>query len=347
MVCRFNNPKQRILRFPSATLLTLVAVICALAFCPVQPTAASTFAAMTSLDEGGGDLPMRLGPVEQRFDSVDEPFPANENFLPANACKVCRLSDGEPYHWQILPQGLIYKQYLAGVKESRFRGVWNHDASGRDLWDASLGGQVGLVRYGSYYQGRPVGWQLDLEGAGQVRLDRDQDMDVDAADYRVGVPLTWGDNVSQWKFAFYHLSSHLADEFLLKHPGYPRLNYSRNVLVLGYSIYPAERWRLYAEVGYAVDSDVSEEWETQFGVDYAPAGATGMHGEPFAAVNAHLREEVDFGGNVVFQLGWAWRRSPASGMFRTGVEYFNGKSDQFSFYDESEQKVGFGIWYDY
>jgi len=120
-----------------------------------------------------------------------------------------------------------------------------------------------------------------------------------------------------------------------------------NVLVLGYSIYPSELWRVYAEIGYAGSSDVSQQWETQFGIDYAPAGATGFRGAPFAAVNAHLREEVDFGGNFVFQAGWAWRRSPASGMFRTGVEYYNGKSDQYSFFNQSEQKVGYGIWYDY
>jgi hypothetical protein len=30
-----------------------------------------------------------------------------------------------------------------------------------------------------------------------------------------------------------------------------------------------------------------------------------------------------------------------------GVDYYNGKDDQFSFFDESIEKVGFGMWYDY
>ena len=297
--------------------------------------------------------PFVLGPVDRYSADIDLPnHQAVGETLAHDIPSAFHTTDGtvcraQNIGWQLMPQGLIYRQYLAGVKESRFRGVWSNGKGEGNLLDASLGGQVGLLRYGSFGNGRPIGWQLGIEGAGQVRLDTDQEADVDAADFRMGVPLTWGDEIIQVKFAYYHISSHVGDEYLLKHPNFQRLNFSRNVLVLGYSIYPTELWRVYAEIGYAVSSDVSQQWETQFGIDYAPNGATGFRGAPFAAVNAHLRQEVDYGGNFVFQAGWAWRRAPASGMFRLGVEYYNGKSDQYSFYDRSEQKVGFGIWYDY
>ena len=246
-----------------------------------------------------------------------------------------------------MPQGLIYRSYLAGAKESRFRSVWNHERNDGNIWDITLGGNVGLLRYGTRGDVRPEGWQLGIEGAGLVRLDIDENRDVDATDYRFGVPLTWGDAIHQVKFAYYHLSSHVGDEFLLKNPGFKRLNYSRDVLVLGHSLYPAENWRVYGEIGYAFDNDVSDPWELQFGVDWAPNGRTGARGAPFAAVNGAFREEVDFGGNFVAQAGWCWRRSPATGLFRVGVEYYNGKDDQFSFFNESVEKVGFGMWYDY
>ena len=29
------------------------------------------------------------------------------------------------------------------------------------------------------------------------------------------------------------------------------------------------------------------------------------------------------------------------------MDYFNGKSDQFSFFNDSEQKFGYAIWYDF
>jgi hypothetical protein len=246
-----------------------------------------------------------------------------------------------------MPQGLIYRPYLAGVKESRFRSVWNHERDDDNIWDITLGGQVGILRYGTRGDVRPEGWQLGIEGAGQVRLDTDVNRDVNATDYRFGIPLTWGTATYQQKFAYYHLSSHVGDEFLLRTPGFTRVNYSRDVLVWGHSYYLNENLRIYGEAGYGVFVDVSEPWEFQAGVDWAPDGCTGARGAPFAAVNGHFREEVDFGGNVAVQSGWCWRRSPATGLLRVGVEYYNGKDDQFSFFDESVEKVGAGIWYDY
>ena len=59
----------------------------------------------------------------------------------------------------------------------------------------------------------PQGWQLDVEAAAMVRLTLDEIRDFETADYRVGVPLTYGIDNWQFKFAVYHLSSHLGDEF--------------------------------------------------------------------------------------------------------------------------------------
>jgi hypothetical protein len=257
-----------------------------------------------------------------------------------------RSYGGQPYDLHLMPQGLIYRNYMAGAKESRFRSVW-HNAQGHSIWDITLGGNVGLLRYGTRGDDRPEGIQLGVEGAGLVRLDRDSYNDVAATDYRFGIPLTWGDSIYQVKFAYYHLSSHVGDEFLLNHVGFNRLNYSRDVLVWGHSLYPSDAVRLYTEIGYAFYNDVSDPWELQFGLDYGPSGRTGARGAPFAAFNGHLREEVDFGGNFVAQAGWAWRRSPATGVYRVGVEYYNGKDDQFSFFNESVEKIGLGMWYDY
>jgi hypothetical protein len=259
-------------------------------------------------------------------------------------CGVCGV---DCYHWRILPQGLIYRSYLAGARESRFHSGWMHDSKGGWIWDVSLGGRVGIVRYGNSGDRRPEGFQLDIEGAGLPRLDMEEERDVDAADFRFGIPLTWGNEWRQFKLAYYHLSSHLGDEYLLKHPDYERLNFSRDAAVVGYSHYATPELRFYAEAAYAFFVDVSRPWEFQFGIDYAPAGHTGFRGAPFIAVNAHLRQEFDFGGNIAAQAGWAWRRSPSSGLFRVGVEYFNGHSEQYSFFGMVENKIGGAIWYDY
>jgi hypothetical protein len=121
-------------------------------------------------------------------------------------------SSPQTYQWQILPQGLIYRNYLAGEKESRFGSEWNRTDGHRDIWDVTLGGNVGVLRYGTSDDVRPQGWQLGMEGASQVRLDRGEHLDVDSSDFRFGIPMTWGDSIYQVKFAFYHLSSHIQDE---------------------------------------------------------------------------------------------------------------------------------------
>ncbi len=221
----------------------------------------------------------------------------------------------------VLPHGLIYRPYLASEKESRLRSFWSYEKDERNIWDITLGGHVGILRYGSTGDDRPTGWQLDIEGAGIPRLDPNMNNELISADFRFGIPLTYGNERYQMKFGYYHLSSHLGDEFLLRNPGFPRRNFSRDVLIWGHSFYLAPTFRLYAEAGYAFASDVARQWEFQFGADMSPACETGPEGAPFAAVNASLREEVNYGGNFVVQVGWAWRRSPASGSKRGSTCY--------------------------
>jgi hypothetical protein len=251
-----------------------------------------------------------------------------------------------PWGLVVLPEQLIYRAYLAGIKESRMGVQLINRLHDGVLLDGTLGGRFGVLRIGPHDQ--PLGFQIDIEGAAHVRLDPDEEVDVRSADFRAGVPFTYGWSNQQLKFAYYHISSHLGDEFLLKNPGFPRLNFARDVLVLGYSIYPTERLRLYGEAGWAFWSDVSGLWEFQFGVEYAPTRPTGIRGEPFFAVNAHLREEVNYGGGLTAQTGWAWRNDGPSGrLLRMGLHYYNGESPQFSFFDSFEQQIGFGIWYDF
>jgi hypothetical protein len=257
------------------------------------------------------------------------------------------LDPVEPWTWQVLPVGLIYSPYLADTKASRFSANFVNVRGDGWLWDATLGSQVGLLRYGSTNQFFPEGFQIDAEGSAQVRLDLPENIDVRSTDYRAGIPVTFGSGPVRWKVGYYHLSSHLGDEFLISHPGYPRLNYVRDVFIFGYSRYLTPRLRSYVEIGWGFHTDVSEPWEIQFGIDYAPCGPTGIRGAPFLALNAHLREEVDFGGSFTCQAGWAWRSDFSTSLLRLGLHYYNGKSNQYSFFNEHEQQIGLALWYDF
>jgi hypothetical protein len=210
-----------------------------------------------------------------------------------------------------------------------------------------LGGRVALWRYGTCGP-RPDGFELDVEGAANPRLDPDgESTPLIATDYRFGIPLTYGNGAWQTKIGYYHVSSHLGDEFMLLNPGVPRLNYVRDSLIAGISYYWTDCVRLYGEFGYAAVTGGAEPIELQFGAEYAPCGSTGVSGAPFAAINANLREEVDFSGNLCVQAGWAWRNGANGHLLRFGLQYFVGKDDQYEFFDDNVEKIGGGLWYDF
>jgi hypothetical protein len=269
-------------------------------------------------------------------------WPSNRRIMPAPE---------DTWSFQWLPDSLIYKSYLAGVKEPRLSGTIGTGRSnivGNDwLLEGNLGARVGIFRYGTQQAMLAQGFQMDVEGAAQLRLDLSDDVDVVATDYRAGVPLSYGWGNHQFKLAYYHVSSHLGDEYLIKRPDFPRLNFVRDVFVFGWSYYLNLDLRFYAEAGWAFKTDISQPWEFQFGIDWAPGCPTGIRGAPFFAINAHVREELSFGGNITTQAGWAWRADRGGRLFRAGLQYYNGASNQYSFYQYHENELSFGLWYDF
>lgn len=252
----------------------------------------------------------------------------------------------DSWRWHIRPRGFVYSTYWASNAEPRLATQLFHEHEHGTLLDSTIGGRVGLLRFGP--RDYPEGFQLDVLAGAKLRQDGEHELDVLGTDYRFDILGTYARDRHGLKFGFYHVSSHAGDEFLLRHPGFQRLNYSQDTMVLGYSFYPVPEVRLYAEAGWAFRQEISEPWEFQFGVDMGPRNATGVRGAPFLAANAHLRQELDFGGNFAFQAGWAWRGEDAwDGLLRTGVYFYDGGSPQFSFYRVHEQHIGWGVWYDF
>lgn len=256
--------------------------------------------------------------------------------------------DDTTWKLQVLPDGLIYHAYLAGPKESRFASVWAYDKNQGWFWDSTLGGHVGILRWGTDHLFRPDGWQLDMEGAAFPRLDLENNHDLESADFRFGIPLTYGNGPWQFKFAYYHVSSHVGDEYMISHPTFVRNNYSRDSLVLGAAFYPLDFLRLYGEVGYGFyTSGPAKPWEFQFGAELSPSMPSGLRGAPFAAINGYIREEVDYSGSLTAQVGWQWRGAGAGQLFRVGVQYYNGPSNQYVFLNDHENYVAGALWYDF
>lgn len=299
------------------------------------------------------------GPVV--LDPPYEAVPGSAEELVPNAAFPEGFADlwaPRPWSWHILPNNLIYTSYLAGPKEPRIGSVWYDDTSADIidpsrqegwLWDTTLGGRASILRYGSDTVVHPQGFEVQIEGAAFVRLDPQDDRDFRSGDYRFGVPLVYGVGRWQTKLAYYHNSAHLGDEFLIKHPlAFPRLNYVRDVIVWGNSFYPLDWLRIYGEVGWAFyTAGGADPWEFQFGTELIQARPTGIHGAPFLAVNGISRQELDWGGNVCAQAGWAWRGRRSEKLYRIGFEYLYGSDPQFAFLGRNQNRAGIGMWYDY
>ncbi len=253
-----------------------------------------------------------------------------------------------PWRWHLLPDGLLYRSYLAGPKESRLGTSFLHEDGGSGVWDVTLGAHVGLIRFGTPGSLFPDGWQLDFDGSIQSRMDLNHDMELTSHDYRIGLPITWAEGPWHAKLGLYRTRSQFGDDFLFRNPGVPRRNYLRDSLVLGVGHYLHQDVRIYAEADYAFNtSDGANAWHFQFGLDYSPVDCDPVRGAPFFAINGLLREEVDFGGSLNVMTGWQWRGARSHHLLRVGLRYFNGKSAQYAFSRNHEELLGGGIWYDF
>jgi hypothetical protein len=283
-------------------------------------------------------------------DSLFEQHPYSPPAPGIEPCVPHDCGNSNCWHNQVVPQGIIYQSYLAGTKEPRFATYFNQNSAMGDMWDVTLGARAGIWRYGNEDPNWPEGWQLDIEGAVFPRLDpQGISTPLIGDDYRFGIPLTYGKGNWEFKAGYYHISAHLGDEFIIQNPSEAaaRINFVRDGLILGAGYFWTPAFRTYAEVGAAAVDGGAKPMEFQFGFEWAQARDTGARGGPFVAVNADLRQEVDYNGTFSVQCGWMWRKYVRGSNFRIGAQYVCGKSDEYEFFNQSESRIGWGLWYDF
>lgn len=269
------------------------------------------------------------------------------------------------YGWQFLPNTLIYPAYLAGVRDSRLSGVFNHDKSLGWILDAKLGGYFPLLRKGSSTGPMPQGFQVDVDASAHLRLDMENDAELYSTDYRVGLPLTYGLGKWQFKTAVYHVSSHAGDEFLFRvwnqryanrtppanaGLGSFRRFYSRDAIVLGVAYRPIPEIRLYTEFDYDLRTgkkeDANDLLDIHLGAEYSAPFRPDKAITPFAAVHLTFYGERHNHTGLCLQTGLQ-ARSTKNQLFRVGVQYYTGVPEQYQRFMHQEHKFGIGLWYDY
>ena len=250
---------------------------------------------------------------------------------------------------QLLPQGVMYPTYLAGRKEARLQSVIDYADGYGTIWDITLGGRAPVWRFGTTDAVQPEGWELEMEGAALLRLDWERHRSLAATDYRAGFPLVYGTKRWQFKTGYYHVSSHLGDQYLLD-KFRRKVHYVRDSIMFGLGFKPVPDVRLYTEIDYAFHcGQTTDPLELQFGVEYSPQFTPNMSNwvaRPFFASHGHLFQELDFGGYWATQLGTQWR-SPTNSTMRVGAEYYMGCDDEYQFHTMYQRKYGVGFWYDF
>ena len=303
-------------------------------------------------DRGTEDIGPTLADEEAGLSREEEgPADGNLDLLPPQREYFDPGFNSDPHAnntWQVMPSGLMYRSYLAGEKEPRIASVWMKDRTGRTVWESTLGARVGLLRYGTVGAYRPQGWQFDIEGGSMTRvLPGTPSSMLEAVDFRVGLISTWATGRWHVKAGYYHLSSHLGDEFIIANPGYARLNYVRDSAITGVTYDLTDNWQTYGEIAYALGAeDGAKPLEFQYGIQYSPL-AFGARGAPFAAVNTHVRQDFHWITSLNCQAGWQWRGTESQRLLRAGIQYYNGPSLQYSFAGRYDTLFGGGLWIDF
>jgi len=218
-----------------------------------------------------------------------------------------------------------------------------------DMWDVTLGARAGIWRYGNDDPNWPEGWQLDIEGAvfrGSIRRAsaRRSLATITASAFRSPMAATAGN--SKWVTTTSAPTS--ATSTYCTSIRLPTVSITSAIPPFSApATFSRRRFARYGEVGYAAVDGGAKPIELQFGCEWVQARNTGARGGPFAAINADLRQEVDYGGNVSVQFGWMWRQYARGPNARIGAQYFYGKEDEYEFFTQTVSRFGWGIWYDF
>ena len=157
-----------------------------------------------------------------------------------------------------LPVKDLFRPLLADPKEPRFQvSALRVDSDVHDSTVAAVGfgENFGIARWPGRHAREA--WQLNLSAAvfAQFDLDAPSD-DLVNADYIVGFPVSYRNDRWSVRARFYHQSSHLGDEFLLRvHPDRVNLSFESLETLVSYEW---EQWRVYGGGEYLIFREPEE-----------------------------------------------------------------------------------------
>lgn len=190
------------------------------------------------------------------------------------------------------------------------------------------------------------GVQISLMGGLFAQFDLGApSFDLINADYTIGVPVTFRKGESSMRLRFYHQSSHLGDEFLLRvNP--QRINLSYEALEYLYS-HDLKSFRIYGGGEYMVHRDPAELKPLSFhgGVEYRGRNVLWRSSRWLGAVDIKSWQEHHWSPDIAASFGAEFGPpQPGRRRMRVMLEGYHGYNPHGQFYAERLRYIGVGVY---
>jgi hypothetical protein len=268
--------------------------------------------------------------------------PAPVTLVPGGGADAAAQRSG----WVVFPKRKLFEPLTADPR-------WPHFSASFERWNGSPElGSAATVSFGETFNllegdtpwlgGR---WQIGILASVWALFDRgSQSQDLINADYYVGVPIAWRRGSWSALARYYHVSSHLGDEFLLRGTSVKRVNLSYEVVDLKLSYDIDQQFRVYGGVGYLIRTEPHlNHWTYQVGGEFTGEHAYLGYFRPVAAADLQFREYT--GNNPDFSLRTGIQIDSPFDIGRKLqllLEYYNGHSQNGQFYTEKIEFLGIG-----
>jgi len=259
-----------------------------------------------------------------------------------------RLLTDEDYTGIWLPQStVLFPSQVANPRNIAFSfGPRFHDVCGGHIGTAfSFGDQFPLYRWANIWR-----WhgdlQLEIEAGAFCVFDHDdKTFPMQNADYYAGLPLSYA--VGPWAFRarFYHISSHLGDEYMDGNSHVHRKNRSFEAIDF-FTAWHNDHFLVYGGPGCVVHSDPEMHIPPlylEYGLEIRPwrKNFTQLYGQPFLAMHFRNAQEHNFYFDATYAVGYEWGKLQGFGRkMRVFLEYHDGYSPDGQFCKKRTNYLG-------
>jgi hypothetical protein len=246
-----------------------------------------------------------------------------------------------------MPRGELFTALIADPRWPHFSVAYQYYFEDPDFKN------IAAISFGetfAVYRGR-IGegwWELGLQAGVFAVFDLDSaSYDLINSDYFAAALVAYRYRDFSVLGRFFHQSSHLGDEFLLRQTRPERINlsYEGVDIKLSYEFFN-DAVRLYGGVAYLLNRtpDDLDPWSTQVGLELrSPWPGPDAGWRPIAAIDVQNREENHWATDISIRAGVEFSGVLAPRNLQILVEYFTGHSPNGQFYRNAVDYLGLGL----